>query len=588
MPPRWLQLGVLLASHLALALAQTPTAAARTPQPKTEQFDDPADGDDWDEKVKPPSPSPGTEQLDDPADKDDWDEKVTTPEAKPQGVPATPAAEGTIESPVTWGWDAIMRLGFDPRHDKTKDGNSEDAMMMRGLATARIGYKPREGIRLQMTGQLIYRLIMRRAPEDNEAFGHLSRNNLEPRIQDTFVELTTSWIDVTIGMITTVWGANTLVNPNDQLTARDLRDGPTLDPDDLRIPSPSLKLEAYLKSLRLSVVWLPGFLPNHVDMFGSDYAFFGPGTGLSKLGTILEALVDNSIEGQIQDSLLHSHMPRMINGSIVGTRAALSAGGWDLAAQYCYALTRTPIYRMRQDFVAAATPLLNKPYLLLNAQELRAFESMLQLSDPCPVPESCGRPLESSFQRYQQVGLSITKPLWKLVASLDLSYTHRQPLVLGGPAPFLNDEPGWFSTSLFSRLFSTTLGLQYTYGETFQLTVEGWHELQFDYLELDKQGRPPLLLGGPNRAGVAMLARFTWNRLDLIFELAAYAEILYPGVTLLPQITYRAGDHVHLFIGGIMFDGKRGSLFDSADLGSSSGKLLDPNDQFYLGVKGFL
>jgi hypothetical protein len=213
---------------------------------------------------------------------------------------------------------------------------------------------------------------------------------------------------------------------------------------------------------------------------------------------------------------------------------------------------------------------------------------MLQLSDPCPVPESCGRPLESSFQRYQQVGLSITKPLWKLVASLDLSYTHRQPLVLGGPAPFLNDEPGWFSTSLFSRLFSSTLGLQYTYGETFQLTVEGWHEIQFDYLELDKQSRPPLLLGGPNRAGVAMLARYTWNRLDLIFELAAYAEILYPGVTLLPQITYRAGDHVHVFAGGIMFDGKRGSLLDSGDLGSSSGKLLDPNDQFYLGVKGFL
>ncbi len=27
---------------------------------------------------------------------------------------------------------------------------------------------------------------------------------------------------------------------------------------------------------------------------------------------------------------------------------------------------------------------------------------------------------------------------------------------------------------------------------------------------------------------------------------------------------------------------------DDTDLGSSSGKLLDPNDQIYVGVKGFL
>jgi hypothetical protein len=575
---------LLLVCQLGLA------SAARG---QTEQLSDPDDADDWGEaKKKKAAPKagvgPGGEQLSDPADTDDWGDKPSSQPSIVEEKVAKGGGDETIESPVHWGWDATLRLGLDPRYSVDRDGNSEDMMSLRGLATARLQYKPRKGIRLEMTAQLIYRLAMRRAPQDEGHFGHLSRNNLEPRIQDTFVELTTSWVDVTIGMVTTVWGASSLVNPNDQLTVQDLRDGPTLDPDDLRIPSPQLKLEAYLKDLKLSLVWLPGFKPNRVDMFGSDYSFFGPGAALVKVGTILEDLVNNSIEGQIQDSLLHSQMPRMINGSILGARASISLGGFDLAAQYTYALTRTPVYELRQDFVAGVLPLLQQPYVTLTPQDLRAFETMLQLSDPCPVPERCGRPIESSFKRYHQAGLSITKPIWKLVATLDVSYIHRQPLTLGGPTPFLNDEAGWFSTSLRSRVVNSTLGLQYTYGETAQVTVEGWHQLQLDYLSWDKANRPPLLRGGPNTAGVALLARFTWSKAHLVFELAAYTEIIYPGFTLIPQITYKAGDHLHLFVGANIFDGKEGSLLDGDDLGSSTGNLLDPNDQIYVGITAFL
>jgi len=567
---------------IALLLALGPASA-----PAQEQLEDPADKDDWDEQAKPPPASQPTEELGDPADRDDWDEK-----ARPTGEGAAPVkappTAGTLESPVSWGWDATLRMGFDPGYATDVDGNSEDMMVLRGLATARLQYKPRTGLRLMMSAQLIYRMVMRRSPDDEGHFGHISRNNLEPRIQDTFVELSTSWLDATVGFVTTVWGANTLINPNDQLSVRDLRDGPTLDPDDLRIPSPTLKLEAYRGDFRASLVWLPGFKPNQVDMFGSDYAFFGPGAGHVKLGTILEALVDNSIEGQIQDSLLHSQMPRMFNGSIIGTRVSYSTHGWDLAAQFCYAMTRTPLYRLRQDFVASALPLLQKPFGALTGQDLRAFEQALLLSDPCPVPEQCGRPIESSFRRYHQVGLSVTKPIWKLVASLDISYSDPQPYVLGGPTPFLNDEPGWFTTSYLTRVLFSNLGLQYTYGESLQLTLEGWHELQIDYLELDAATRPPLLLGGPNRAGAALLARYSWARANLVFELAAYAEILYPGVTLIPQVTYRIGDHLRIFAGATVFDGRSGSLTDSADPGSSTGALLDPNDQVYVGITGFL
>jgi hypothetical protein len=477
-----------------------------------------------------------------------------------------------VEPTVTWKVDAALRAAIDPAYDgANKDGVSDNMFLLRGHAAGELQYKPRSSLRIKLGGELLYRLIMNRVPEDGSYFGHLSRHEIEPRLRESFVEYSGSWLDIKAGMVTTVWGKNALMNPNDVLSAFDLRDGPALDPQQMRFPVPTLRVDAFIKGLSISAIWMPGFMPNQSDLFGTDFAFLGPGApgNLGKLGTLLERRVEDSLESQIQKTLLQTEMPGLISGSIAAGRLGLSVHGWDLALQYCYTLTRTPVYRLRADFFNAIAPVLQKPYGPLSAAEWATVEQLLALSDP--------RPIRATYQRFHQVGLSVATTLWKLVAMFDLSYSDRRPLVLGGQTPVKPDGP-LLSTSVFTKFLASTLGLQYTYGETIQLTMESWYELQIDVAQQDAAARPELMLGGPHRFGLALTGSWTVLSGDLKLELTGYSEFIDPGFVLMPRLSYRVGDHLQLFMGVNLFGGHQGSI----------GQLFHPNDQIYAGLRAYL
>ena len=547
---------------LALLLLACPAAAQDAPASQPTPASLPAAGK--------------SESLEDPEDTDDDDDFQLAPAPAP-GQPPTPATQQPAPAPVAtppavdYGASARLQLSMDLAHEGSQpDGVAENVMELYGQFGASLHARPRRWLRLKVAGELLYRLTFSRAPGEDAFFGHQNRNELEPRLQDSFVELSTSWLDITAGMVTTVWGANTLVNPNDVLAARDLRDGPAVNPEALRLASPTLRAEAFAGDWTFSLLWMPGFIPNQVDLFGSDYAFFGPGAPgkFGRLGAALDSLLDDSLEGKVQDELVQSELPRPFKGSIVAAKVALSAGGWDLALQYVFNLSRTPVYRIQSAFYTSIAPYLEHG-VRLTPEQTKLLGQMLMLMDDSPI--------DATYRRYHQLGLSLTRAVWKLVLSLDLAYSYKPPVVLGGAWPMWL-EGSWYTTAMDSQIFAATAGARYSYGETVQVTLEGWYEVYIDIARMDAGQRPVLLLGGPHRAGLALLASYQLTAANLTFELGALVQLDHPGYVLMPKVSYRVGDLLQLQLGANLFGGSQGS----------TGGVFAGNDQLVLGLRGFL
>ena len=401
--------------------------------------------------------------------------------------------------------------------------------------------------------------------------GKFHRHDFEAVLGDTYVEISKSWVDIRAGMLTPVWGMNDLVNPNDVLTAKDLRNGGAqLDPETARRAALALEARFYVGPLTLTTIWMPVFVPNRLDMFGSDFAMFGPGVSpqLSMLGIYMESFVDNSIEGAIQPSLLQTKSPRPVTGSTGAFRLGGSAGGWDFAMQYAYTHERVPVVKVHNLLGMALLPAAGSG-AGLDAEEIGNILQNLFTSNI--------KALESSYQRFHQVGLSVSKGVSEVLLNLDVSYLNSASLPLTGSTPY-TVEGEWLTTAAQSQILAYTLGARYTRGEEIQLQVEWWHRIHLDHAFLDPSLRPQIVGGGPHLGGLAVLFRGEWSSVDLAFQLLVHADFFNLSLIVSPQLTYRINDHLKINAGVQIIEGNSGSV----------GALFDHNDQIYLGIQGYL
>jgi hypothetical protein len=411
------------------------------------------------------------------------------------------------------------------------------------------------------------------------------RSDFEARLADSYLELALGPVDLQAGMVTTVWGANDLVNPNDLLAARDLRAGVLVEPEAARLPSLTFRGELHLDQvlrrvdqLALALVWQPVFVPHRVDLFGSDFALFGPGAPpqLRGLGGLLEGLVDDSIEGLVQPAVLQTRRPRPFAEGDLGLRLAASLGGWDLALQYAYLHQRLPVIQVRKDLAVAA--------LLARDPTGGLSDAGRQLLGDTLLGETL--PLQASYPRQHQLGLALTRALARVVLALDLAYLSPRSVPLGGEAPFVA-QGDWLSTALDSAVLAYTVGARYSWGDDLLLGLQWWHELLLDLIEtpLDQRenlglggARPWLLAGGPQLAGFAALLRFEIDAVDLTGQFLAHVDLISRSLVITPELSYRVSDRLRCAAGFNLFEGHRGSV----------GAFYDANDQLYLKVIGFL
>lgn len=537
----------------------------------------------------PPASKPvgkTADPLDDSDDDDDAWLKQKSATSQPVGTSgAATVAPTSISQRLRWRASALLRLATDFSHDSPRGGTAaaraagfrEDVLDVYGGAWATVAFKVSRRWRLQVGANLYLRATARRPEAADEAFylfnGKLHRTDFEVLPAESYVELTLPWLDLRAGLLTTVWGVNDLVNPNDVLNPRDLRLGLLTEAEATRLATLGLKADVYRAGFHLSLLWQPIFVPHRIDVFGSDYALFGPGVPpqFSAIGALAEDLVDDSAAGSAQEVLLATKRPRPLVGSTLGVRLTRSWGGFDLALQYVWGYQRLPVLRLRKDLALALAPLFLRPDPTPSAAELAGLAGLLLGGGDLP--------LQQTFQRQHQVGASLSKGLWKLVLELDVSFSTARPEILSGGGvfdlPLLDAGGQWLTSAFDTKVLAYTLGARLVEGEEIMLKVEWWHELLLDVLTASTP--PELLLGGGQRGGLAVLFNFLWRRLDLTGTFLAHAELFNGSLVFSPQLAYRVNQHLTILAGVNVFVGRRGP-----------GALFDVNDQVYLALKGYL
>ncbi len=510
-----------------------------------------------------PAMARADEEIADPDDDDGWLPPATV-------SPAAPAASsGPVEPATTVRATAMVRLALDTGHEGARPDQQgdfhEDVMALYAQASAHLKHRVSRGLQLQLGCRLEYRLTARQ-PSGDEAYnlfnGDLHRSDLAVVPADSYLGVSASWLDLRAGMVTEVWGAANLVNPNDVLTARDLLDGPPVDPEVARTPRPMVVAQAFVLGFTASVAWLPVFLPDRMEAFGSDYSMLGPASlpQLRLLGEMADGLVDDSVKGVVQPALLQTHLPRPFRDSSLAFRLERSVAGWDLSLMYGYLFQRQPHIRLRT-------------YLLpMVAGGASATLDPALLGSLAGALLAQGMPLEAKYRRYHHAGFSVTRTWWKLLLSLDVSYASARAAAL---AEIPQSAPGdWFSPSLESQALSYTVGATWTHGEAWMVNLEWWHTAMLDLLA----DAPELLLGGPHRAGPALMVRYHNDTINLTVQAAAVTDLLNPSLLLTAQVSYRVWDHLGVFVGLNLFEGQE----------RSAGGRFDPNDQVFVGVQGYL
>ena len=505
------------------------------------------------------------EQIEDPDDQEGW-----LPDQQPAVTPAPTA--GPTEPAVDWRASAVLRLALDVGHEGARPDQAgalhEDVMELFGQAAAHLKYRARPWARLALGLRLEYRLTARLPLQDADYYlfnGDLHRSDFTMVPADSYLGITAAWLDLRLGLVTAVWGAANLVNPNDVITARDLTNGPPVVPESARLPLPMVQADLFIGPINVTVAWLPVFMPDRVEALGSDFAMFGPAAPprLRALGQMADGLVDHSVLGVIQPALLQTHLPRPVRDSSLAFRVKGSLAGWDLSAQYAYLFQRQATVRLRTFML----PLLPTAGQTVDPSTLGSIAGLLL---------SQGTPLEAKYRRTHHAGLSASKALWDVLLCVDLAYTSRVQAPL---AEIPRSAPGqWLALAAESQQLAYTVGATYTRGEELLVNLEWWHRVLVDLAAEPAEARADLLLGGPHLGGLALLARYEISAIHLTLQAGAVADLFNPSLVLSAQVTYRALDALAVFAGVNLFEGQDRSM----------GGSLDPNDQVFVGVQGFM
>ena len=525
-----------------------------------------------------PSVETGSEDIADPDDADDWAPSRDDQSSAVAQAPGKDSATAQTKELLTWWARATVRLGFDTQNTGPRSeaaaGIREDVLSLVTDTALSLQIRPHDRIRLQAGGRLRLMVTARQPEDDDETYvvfnGSLHRTDFEAIPGEIMIELSTRWIDLQAGLIRTVWGANDLVNPNDILTAKELRFGVLADAEVMQLPVLSAKVELNLDKLKAALVWQPIFTPHQIELFGGDHAVLGANAPrlLRVVGDLAERMADDTVESQWQTALISSSLPRPFAGSTIALRLSGTVAGWDLAAHYAYGFERLPVLRLHSDLVKRLLPYLLKPLPGSGTDLLRGL-----------ARSYANAPLvESVYLRQHHLGLSVSKILWRVVLDGDVAFVSRQaePLDDGQGLPLHRQGSQW-STSVDTPVLSYTVGGRYTMGQELLVKLEWWHQMLIHPLSQPASEREDLLMGGPHRGGLALLCRYAIPRMDVTLQLLAHSEFFHGSVILVPQADYRVGQHLSLFLGGTFYAGNKGP-----------GALYDNNDQVYIGFRGVL
>jgi hypothetical protein len=330
------------------------------------------------------------------------------------------------------------------------------------------------------------------------------------------------------------WGRLDVGSAADVLGAYDVREGPVIDVDALRIPTPTVTMTWFpLDAFQLDLGYTPFFTPHRFDVAGTNWSLLGPNAPGAFNGALarLRGQLDPASYQAITGDLARVNAPdaRPDNGE-AAARATWRAGPYDLALTYGFVRSKVPSIALSPDLaavLAAPTP---------DLASLGRVNTALQNGE---------RLVEATYDRYHQLALDLEGSAGSFVFAGEVGVSPERTL-------FVRDPSTALPVGARTPLVQTGLRATYTRGETFAASVEA-----SVFTATAAPGGTYFVLGPHRRLGLVFAAvheALGPHELDAALVVTTSG----PSLTVVPRYAYRVSEPFALGLGGAFFAGPRG------------------------------
>jgi hypothetical protein len=372
------------------------------------------------------------------------------------------------------------------------------------------------------------------------------RTAYEATVRELYVGVASETAGIRIGNQRIAWGKGDAISPNDVLNPADLRDPLLTDPELRRIPSFAARGDVESGSHALQLVLQPIFVPDRVEVFGSNWALIQPSSPEPYRGLfrVIAQLFDDSSYDQAQQLFARTELPTRPSA---GGRYTFTGRNFDASLYYHFGYHRTPEVTLDPMFAGA----------IMSIDWRTATPSML--APVLDLLDAGIAPFAATFRRRHHVGVDAVTTVGSIAFKLDAAFDTRrvfyQPDLLSFTAPAAQ----------------AVVSVEYQSGELGKLVlVEGIYNRIIDPL-------PAIGLIGYQRDTLGAAGVVRWTFFDRIEADVRAVFLVSPRTTIVqPQLAYRArSGAITVAVGASLIEGEAPSL----------GDYFDRNDRLYALVK---
>ena len=456
-----------------------------------------------------------------------------------KGHAAPPPRAETAPEPRLWRAELVSRASAQTSWDDLP-GGPKDVVELRARAVLSAGQTVSERFRWEIGARFD---AYAHAPKGQGTLLGPPAYYFEARPWEAYVDGAISRrLRLKIGNQIISWGRLDVGSAADVLSPYDLREGPAVDVDALRMPTPSALLTWFpVDAFQLDVGYTPFFTPHRFDVAGTNYALLGPNApaGIAPLLAKLRGQLDPSSFVRLTDDLatINAPPPSPDNGE-AAARAVWRAGPYDLAVTYGFVRSKFPAL----SFNPALAKLLTSTS---TADTLGAASAVGQAVNQ-------GVPLVTArYDRYHQLAMDLEGTAGPFTLAGEVGYSPSRTL-------FARDAVTGLPIAATTGLAQTGLKATYTH-DTSLVSAEASVFAATDEAPPGATGQPQTyyILGPHRRLVLGLLAghhEVGKHHLDG----AVLATSSGPSCSFIPRYGYQATDAFLFGAGAAFFAGPRG------------------------------
>jgi Protein of unknown function (DUF1302) len=449
-----------------------------------------------------------------------------TPTPTPTRTPTpTPTPRPKPPAQQLWRLSVFSRGGTQTSWDDLP-GGPKDVVEWRTRAILSAGDKPSE--RLKWEVGVRFDALARAQNHGDPAF------TFEARPWEAYLDVApVDRLRLKVGNQILSWGRLDVGSAADVLGAYDLREGPAIDLDALRIPTPTATATWFpVDAFQLDVAYTPFFTPHRFDVAGTNYAIVGPNAPAAVAAAFrtIRGQLDPSSYASLTADFARINAPdaRPDNGEL-GTRATWRSGPYDLALTYGFVRSKIPSLALAPDLAA----LLANPGDLTSAARVNA---KIQNGEHL---------LAATYDRYHQIALDLEGTAGQFTVAGEVGVSPERTL-------FVRDPDTGLPSAVRTPVAQAGLKATYAKEETFAISAEA-----SVLTATQGSGATYFILGPHRRLGIAFVALH--DELGRhVLDAAALATTSGPSLSLIPRYGYKLTDAFVAGAGAAFYAGPRG------------------------------